>query len=236
MVLPGQFRKRPSNFEQALKLNPGYADAYLSLGHAYYDLHQWGRAIESSRAGLTIKPKDKEAQDLLNQARLSLERRTGNEKDSLAANGARGEADDSTASLNRRATSPATSKLADDSVLTKVYRVGPGDVLDVRLTEAAPAEATLFTVTPAGLLEHPSLSAPLPCAGLTVEEITTRIESDLKPSTKKPNVSVGVAEYVSHTILVSGLVKEPGPRIIKREAIPLYVVVADAQPLPEAAR
>ena len=38
----------------------------------------------------------------------------------------------------------------------------------------------------------------------------------------------------SHTILVSGLVKEPGPRIIKREAIPLYVVVADAQTLPEA--
>jgi hypothetical protein len=72
---------------------------------------------------------------------------------------------------------------------------------------------------------------------LTVEEITTRIEDDLKrPSKKTPNVSVGVAEYVSHTILVSGLVKEPGPKIIKREAIPLYVVVADAQTLPEAAR
>jgi protein involved in polysaccharide export with SLBB domain len=35
---------------------------------------------------------------------------------------------------------------------------------------------------------------------------------------------------------VSGLVKEPGTKILRREAIPLYVVVADAQPLPEAAR
>jgi protein involved in polysaccharide export with SLBB domain len=47
-------------------------------------------------------------------------------------------------------------------------------------------------------------------------------------------VSVAVNEYGSHMILVSGLVKEPGTKIIKREAIPLYVVIADAQPLAEA--
>jgi len=78
----------------------------------------------------------------------------------------------------------------------------------------------------------------LPVTGLTVEEISARIENDLKrrSPTKNPNVSVGVHEYVSHTILVSGLVKEPGTKILQREAIPLYVVVADAQPLPEAGR
>ena len=108
----------------------------------------------------------------------------------------------------------------------------------MRLTDAASAQPTLFTITPSGLLDHPDLSAPLPSAGFTVEEITSRIEDDLKrrSSTKHPNVSVAVNEYVSHTILVSGLVKEPGPKILKREAIPLYVVVADAQPLPEADR
>jgi protein involved in polysaccharide export with SLBB domain len=47
---------------------------------------------------------------------------------------------------------------------------------------------------------------------------------------------VAVRDYASHTILVSGLVKDSGTRILRREAIPLYVVVADAQPLPEAAR
>jgi protein involved in polysaccharide export with SLBB domain len=45
---------------------------------------------------------------------------------------------------------------------------------------------------------------------------------------------VGIRDYVSHAILVSGLVKEPGTKILQREAIPLAVVVADAQPLPEA--
>jgi polysaccharide export outer membrane protein len=98
--------------------------------------------------------------------------------------------------------------------------------------------STLFTLTPTGLLEHPDLSAPLPVSGLTAEEISGRIESDLKGRlpAKDPKVSIGVHEYVSHTILVSGLVKEPGTKILQREAIPLYVAVADAQPLPEAGR
>ena len=108
----------------------------------------------------------------------------------------------------------------------------------MRLTGDDSTSSTLFAVTSAGLLEHPHLRAPLTITGLTVEEISARIEDDLKqksPATK-PTVSVGVHEYVSHTILVSGLVQEPGTKILKREGIPLYVVVADAQPLPDAGR
>jgi protein involved in polysaccharide export with SLBB domain len=47
---------------------------------------------------------------------------------------------------------------------------------------------------------------------------------------------VGVREYNSHTILISGFVKDPGTKILRREAIPLYVVLADAQTLSDAAR
>jgi protein involved in polysaccharide export with SLBB domain len=85
-------------------------------------------------------------------------------------------------------------------------------------------------------LEHPSLSEPLAAAGLTVDEITERIKNDLKRrALTDTKVSIGVRDYVSHTILVSGLVKEAGTKVLRREAIPLYVVVADAQPLAEAA-
>ena len=236
----GLFKQAANTFEQAVKLNPDYADAYLSLGHAYYDLQQWEQAIDSLQRGLALKPKDKESQDRLAHARLMLERETGSQEkgpDDAKAGG--GQATGSERSLSSKALSPANSKPpANDIGLTKVYRVGPGDVLDVRLTESVSAQSTLFTLTPAGLLEHPDLSAPLPVAGLTVEEISARIEVDLKrrSPTKTSDVSVGVHEYVSHTILVSGLVKEPGTKILKREAIPLYVVVADAQPLPEAGR
>ena len=121
--------------------------------------------------------------------------------------------------------------------LTKIYRVGPSDVLDVRINESA-SQSTLFTVTPTGFLEHPLLPEPLQVRGLTVDEIGAAFEAELKRRAlvENPKVTVGVRDYGSHMILVSGLVKDSGTKILRREAIPLYVVVADAQPLPEAAR
>jgi polysaccharide export outer membrane protein len=125
----------------------------------------------------------------------------------------------------------------EETALTKIYRVGPGDVLDIRINDDS-SQSTLFTITPAGFLEHPILPEALPAGGLTIEEISSRFESELKRRAlvANPKVLVGVRDYASHTILVSGLVKESGTKILRREAIPLYVVVADAQPLPEAAR
>lgn len=121
--------------------------------------------------------------------------------------------------------------------LTKIYRVGPSDVLDVRLNTSG-QESTLFTITATGLLEHPLLNEPMTVAGLTVEEIGDRIAEDLRKRAivEDPKAAVGVRDYASHAVLVSGLVKEAGTKFLRREAIPLYVVVADAQPLPEAAK
>ncbi len=225
----GLYAQAAQTFEQALKFKPDYADAYLSLGHAYYDLQQWERAVDNLQRGLALKPGDKSSQNRLAHAQRLLEQRTAQAKRPTIDKGNGAPAIGSNISLGGSTPAPG---------LTKIYRVGPGDVLDVRLTEGTPGQTTLFTISAAGLLEHPDLSTPLPCAGLTVEEITTRIEEDLKRrgAIKNPKVSVAVHEYISHTILVSGLVKEPGTKSMKREGIPLYVVVADAQPLPEAGR
>lgn len=232
--LAGLYRQAAASLEQAVKLNPAHADAYFSLGHAYSDLRQWEQAINSLERGLTLKPKDKEGIGRLAYARSMLEREEGSQgNSSLNTDDKREQAEGSHVSLSSEGV-VAESKAPDDIALSKIYRVGPGDVLEVRLTPD-PSARTSHTVTQAGLLEHPELSAPLPSAGLTLEEITARIEDDLKRrSYRNLNVVVTVSEYVSHTILVSGLVKEPGAKILKREAIPLYVVVADAQPLPEA--
>jgi protein involved in polysaccharide export with SLBB domain len=122
---------------------------------------------------------------------------------------------------------------------TETYHVGAGDVLDIRLlNQGATRESTLFTVIDGGLLEYPLAGAPRVVTGLTTDEIGSLLAAELKRRAvyDKPRVMVSVREYASHTVLVSGLVNEPGAKIMRREAIPLYVLIAEAQPKPEAGR
>src|ERR1041385_3075238 len=125
-------------------------------------------------------------------------------------------------------TSDKVNAAANDLALTKIYRVGPNDVLDIRINDDA-SQSTLFTITASGFLEHPMLAQPLQAGGLTTDEIGSRFAAELKRRAlmDNPKVSVGVRDYASHMILVSGLVKDSGTKILRREAIPLYVVVAD---------
>jgi protein involved in polysaccharide export with SLBB domain len=221
-----------------VQLDPDFADAHFGLGHAYFDLGRWQESIQSLEQGLKLNPKDAQAYTMLGEAYVKLRRdKPGSSDVSLPP---QEKAYGESVSLNsekvpvennvRKPTTPTVD-------LTRVYRIGAGDVLDIRLGPASSEKSTLFTITPAGLLEHPNFAEPLAVAGLTVEEIAARLEDDLKRRalSEDPKVSVGVRDYVSHAILVSGLVKEPGTKILRREAIPLYVVIADAQPLAEAA-
>jgi protein involved in polysaccharide export with SLBB domain/cytochrome c-type biogenesis protein CcmH/NrfG len=119
---------------------------------------------------------------------------------------------------------------------SSIYRVGPGDMLEVRVLNAPARGPTRFRVTAGGLLEYGPAGAPLRVAGLTVDEIKEKLAARLerRMARKDPEVVVGVREYASHHIIVGGLVNDPGTRIIQREAVPLYAVIADAQPRPEA--
>ena len=207
----GLFMQATDLFKRAIKLRPDYADAYRSLGHAYFDLKDWDNAIESLERALELNPKDKDARQRLELARSLKESATN-----------------STNSTKPENVRPTATKVSTSEVpLTKIYRVGRGDVLDVSLN----GSSSTVTISDSGKLESPGLSESLPVLGLTIEEI----ESALKQRSNIP-VSVEVHEYVSHMIMVSGLVKEPGTKILRREGIPLSVVVADAQPQPEAER
>jgi protein involved in polysaccharide export with SLBB domain len=276
-ALAGLYSQAAEIFQQAVKLDPQFADAHYALGHAYFDMGRWDKAAASFQRAIDLNPNDQEARDRLNYSRKKLEDGPKRNRtvtvaaaplvkptaepvalkakpsaapvttDANSTNGdskkkgdkktpdekTEGDAPTATAEAANADANAAAAELA----LTKLYRVGPGDVLDIRINDSA-AQSTLFTVTPAGLLEHPLLTEPLHVGGLSVEEIGTNIESELKRRAlmESPKVSVGVRDYASHTILVSGLVKDAGTKILRREAIPLYVVVADSQPLPEAAR
>ena len=115
--------------------------------------------------------------------------------------------------------------------LTEIYRVGAGDVLDIRLLNTASNNSTLFTVDGGGVIDLPIAGGSISVAGLTTEEIQTRIAAELKRRAvaEKAKVSVGVRQYVSHSVTVTGLVVHPGTRFLRRERVPLYVVLAESQ-------
>jgi len=213
----GFFPQAAELFRRALRLDPQYIDAHYSLGRAYSDMREWDKAIESFEQVVALAPKDKDAQKRLTHARLMLdtEKREPAETDRMQAS---------------MPTGVKANASANDMALTKLYRVGPGDVLDISVGPTDPAQ---FTVSSSGLLSYPKLTEPLQVRGLTVEEISTQLESATKGSS---GFSVAIREYVSHAIMVSGLVKDPGTKILQREAIPLSVVLADAELLPEAGR
>lgn len=118
---------------------------------------------------------------------------------------------------------------------SSIYRVGIGDVLDIQLLNSPTRESTLYTVLSGGLLEYPLAGEAGKVVGMTTDEIGAYLASKIKLY-EKPQVAVSVREYASHNVIVTGLVHEPGTKALRREAVPLFVVLADAQPRADAAR
>ncbi len=232
------FKDAATAFLQATRLKPDYADAYYGLGHAYHDMERWEDSIKAFEKVISLDPNDEETYARLGELHTRLR----------AAEKATLQAHDSSpvgekVALVATSISPSPAARAKppepyDVGLTGIYKVGIGDVLDVRLGDAPSDTSTLFTITANGFLDYPVLGGPLKAAGLTPEEISEKLNTELQRLAVRqhPEVLVGVREYNSHAILISGLVKEPGTKILRREGIPLYVVLADAQMLADAAR
>ncbi|HEX8723419.1 MAG TPA: tetratricopeptide repeat protein [Pyrinomonadaceae bacterium] len=224
----GRYREAAAAFRQAVMLDRRNAAAYRALGDAHAALGEWRESVDAYEQAARLDPNDAETYQKLGRSYSKL-RETG-------AAAADGEAASSGTDTPTRAASAASPPAAPDPDPTAVYRVGPGDVLDVRLLKGREPRTNAYEVTPTGLLDHPALRQPLAVAGLTVEEVAARLGSALsmRAAGPAPEIAVGVREYASHAVIVGGMAKEPGTKILQREGVPLYVIVAHAQPLPGA--
>ena len=128
------------------------------------------------------------------------------------------------------------SSLAPVSVMsTQIYRVGQNDVLDIQIAGNTTKDSTLFTVGQRGLLEYPLAGDPIAVVGLTTNEIASLLRQRIKIFDNPP-VSVSVRDYASHAVTVTGFVAAPGRKVLRREAVPLYALLAEALVLPDAGR
>jgi protein involved in polysaccharide export with SLBB domain len=120
-----------------------------------------------------------------------------------------------------------------DPMGTSNYAVGIGDVLDVRLSNLTTRESTLFTVMRDGTLEYPLVGSPVRVLGMTTDDIARLLANQIKVL-NAPRVSVSVRDYASHGVMVTGAVGNPGRKILRRELVPLFALLAESMVSPDA--
>ncbi|HZG50787.1 MAG TPA: polysaccharide biosynthesis/export family protein [Pyrinomonadaceae bacterium] len=142
------------------------------------------------------------------------------------------------ASASNVAASTTAAAAAAPVPPTALYRVGVGDILDIRLAGGMSKDSTLYTIMSTGMLDYPLAGEPFNAVGMTPEEVGARLSAELRRRGvyDRAQFRITVREYASHTAMVSGLVDQPGAKILRREAVPLYVVLSEANPRAEAGR
>jgi polysaccharide export outer membrane protein len=95
-----------------------------------------------------------------------------------------------------------------------VYRVGPGDVLDIVVLGNADLSRSA-TVQPSGVITVPLLN-DVPVSGLNVSEIQRKLTTLLaRDFLVNPQVEVRVKDYQSQFVLVLGEVNQPGRKPLR---------------------
>lgn len=116
---------------------------------------------------------------------------------------------------------------------TEIYKIGVGDVLFVSLLNVSAQSGKYYTVLEDGTIDFPLAGETVSVLDLTTDELEENLREKIKLY-KNPEVSVKIGEYASHKISVSGLTEKPGDKFLQREAIPLFVIKAEALVKPEA--
>lgn len=87
------------------------------------------------------------------------------------------------------------------------YRIGPGDVLDVRVARAPELSREAVRVDQGGMIRMPMLTDDIPAACLTEGELAQNIAKLYLKYKNDPHVDVFVREFQSQPVAVIGAVK-----------------------------
>lgn len=252
------FKDSLESLKQAIRYKPDWPEAHFRLGLVSYVLGQKKQATEEynkllklnsplanslyrvireddPKSNLTPPPAREEGSVIpVSSAVRESEPSSGNDVSQPSGNGSA--ISDQASGASETVSNPANSSVSTppptaNIPLTDIYRVGVGDVLDIRLLNSASNRSTLYTVMPGGLIDLPVAGGAIVVAGLTTDEIQQRISSELQRRAVQDGtrIAVGIREYASHSVIVTGLVNHPGPKFLRREAVPLYVLMAEVQ-------
>jgi polysaccharide biosynthesis/export protein len=115
------------------------------------------------------------------------------------------------ATLQVRAQQAAAHAAASSAAaaLPPDYVIGPDDVLDVRFWKDQDMSGEVV-VRPDGRISLPLLN-DVPAAGLTPEQLRTRLMEEARRYVETPNATVIVKTINSRKVFITGQVDKPGP-------------------------
>lgn len=258
------YKEAAESFKRAAKFKPDWPEAHFQSGVMSYVLGRRSDSIDEYRRlielnsplanalyhiikeesgpveGILSEPSVLPAARSVEVASVSASMGAISTPDASSSSGTQKAAGDETAQTSEKTigSSAAAAGVDDGDVqLTSVYKIGIGDVLDIRFLNSTSNRSTLYTVLDGGVIDLPIAGGRVAVGGLTTEEVQVRITAELKRRAveEESQVTVGVRQYVSHTVLITGLVGNPGRKVLRREAVPLYVIMAEAQPRLDAA-
>ena len=97
------------------------------------------------------------------------------------------------------------------------YRIGPGDVLEVRVARAPELSRDAVRVDQSGNIRMPMLENDIPAACLTEVELAQNIAKVYRKYKNNPHVDVFVKEFQSQPVAVIGAVKAPAQFKLQRQ-------------------
>lgn len=123
----------------------------------------------------------------------------------------------STASTEPVSKPSQTNGSVNNSANDARYRIGPGDVLEVRVARAPELSRDAVRVDQGGNIRMPMLEVDIPAACLTEAELAQNIGKLYRKYKNNPHVDVFVKEFQSQPVAVIGAVKAPSQFKLQRQ-------------------
>jgi polysaccharide export outer membrane protein len=97
------------------------------------------------------------------------------------------------------------------------YRLGPGDVLDIRVLKAPELSREAVRVDQRGMIQMPMIDGDIQAACLTEAQLAASIAEKYLKYKRHPHVDVFVKDFQSQPVAVIGAVGQPGQFKLQRQ-------------------
>ena len=133
-------------------------------------------------------------------------------------------------------TSPPARATVDNNASDRRYRIGPGDVLDVKVFNKPQFTRDGVKVDQRGRIRMPLVKQEIEAACHTEEELEATITELLKEFIREPQVTVQIKEYLAEPVAVLGAVRAPSRFQLQRRVSLLEILTYVNGPADNAGR